>query len=536
MNPSRKTTALKRLLRSPRLEFLLEAHNGLSAKIVEEAGFPAIWASGLTLSASLGVRDNNETTWTQVLEALEFMSDATSIPILMDGDTGHGNFNTFRRLVTKLDQRGVAGICIEDKLFPKTNSFLRSAAQPLADTDEFCGKIKAGRDACGDDDFVIVARTEALIAGHPLAEALRRAEAYRLAGANAVVIHSKEARPDLVFAFLQEWANRLPVVLIPTKYYATPTEAFRTRGVSAVIWANHLLRGALTTMQQLAGRLRREESLVGVEDHVAPLSEVFRLQGDAELEAAEKRYLRPSAATQSAIVLAAGGALDGPAGELPKTLLKIGRESILERIVAALRTNQVTEITVVAGYKKELITLPGVRRVDNDAYATTGELASLAVALPHAGGDTLVTFGDVLFRSHIAGLLLRDPADIVIAVDAQPRDSPGKARHSDFVRATRPAGTHDFLEDDVFLEQAEFAAPDARFHGEWTGLLKLSSAGTAWTKAYLATGGPVAAGQVIDLLNHFVQTGRPVKVHYIRGHWIDVDSLTDLNLAQRFSP
>ena len=116
--------ALRQLLLSPDLSFLMEAHNGLSAKIVEEAGFQGIWASGLSISASLGVRDNNEASWTQVLEVLEFMADATSIPMLVDGDTGFGNFNNVRRLVRKLCDRGVAGVCIEDKLFPKTNSFI----------------------------------------------------------------------------------------------------------------------------------------------------------------------------------------------------------------------------------------------------------------------------------------------------------------------------------------------------------------------------------------------------------------------------
>jgi phosphoenolpyruvate phosphomutase len=292
VTPARRTTRLRALVQDPSLTFLMEAHHGLSAKIAEEAGFPALWASGLTISATLGVRDNNEATWTQVLEVLEFMSDATTVPILMDGDSGHGNFNTLRRLVRKLEQRDIAGICIEDKLFPKTNSFLRGEAQLLADVDEFCGKIRAAKDGGHDDDFVVIARTEALVTGDGLVEALRRAEAYRCAGADAVVVHSPHAGPELVFAFLREWANRLPVVLIPTKYYATPTSAFREHGVSALIWANHLLRGSIVAMREVAERVRREESVAGVERAIAPLEEVFRLQGDEELQAAEERYLR----------------------------------------------------------------------------------------------------------------------------------------------------------------------------------------------------------------------------------------------------
>jgi phosphoenolpyruvate phosphomutase len=161
----KKSTRLRHLIESKELSFLMEAHNGLSAKVAEEAGFDGIWGSGLSISAALGVRDNNEASWTQVLEVLEFMCDATTVPILLDGDTGYGNFNSMRRLVKKLEQRGVAGVCIEDKIFPKTNSFIRGTAQPLADVDEFAGKIKAAKDAQGDADFQVVARVEAFIAG-----------------------------------------------------------------------------------------------------------------------------------------------------------------------------------------------------------------------------------------------------------------------------------------------------------------------------------------------------------------------------------
>ena len=105
------------------------------------------------VGAQYGVRDSNEASWTQVLEMLEFMADATSMPILLDGDTGYGNFNNVRRLVRKLEQRNIAAVCIEDKLYPKTNSFIDGNKQELADIDEFCSRIKAGKDAQQDDDF-----------------------------------------------------------------------------------------------------------------------------------------------------------------------------------------------------------------------------------------------------------------------------------------------------------------------------------------------------------------------------------------------
>ncbi|MFS1512946.1 phosphoenolpyruvate mutase [Chengkuizengella sp. SCS-71B] len=286
-----KTTQLKQILTSKELDFIMEAHNGLSATIVQETGFKGIWASGLSISASMGVRDNNEASWTQVLEILEFMSDATSIPILFDGDTGFGNFNNARRLVKKLEQRKIAGVCIEDKLFPKTNSFINAATQPLADIDEFSGKIKAMKDAQTDDDFIVVARVEAFITGWGLEEALKRAEAYRQAGADAILIHSKRSDFKEIESFMQEWSGRLPIVLVPTKYYTTPTELFKDAGANLVIWANHNLRASIDAIKNISEMIYRDESIYRAENLVAALEEVFRLQNSNELDLAERKYL-----------------------------------------------------------------------------------------------------------------------------------------------------------------------------------------------------------------------------------------------------
>nr|CAD7453402.1 unnamed protein product [Timema tahoe] len=287
----KKTTQLKNLLNSPQLTFLMEAHSGLSARIVQETGFSGIWASGLGISAQLGVRDSNEASWTQVLEVVEFMADATNIPILLDADTGYGNFNNARRLIRKLEDRGVAGCCIEDKCFPKTNSLLDGRQQPLADVEEFALKIKACKDHQRDPDFCVVARVEAFIAGWGLDEALERANAYREAGADAVLIHSKKADPSDIEAFMAKWNNKAPVVIVPTKYYSTPTSRFHELGIATVIWANHNLRASVTAMQETSRRILSDQSLLNVEKKVATVQEIFRLQQDHELKAAEGRYL-----------------------------------------------------------------------------------------------------------------------------------------------------------------------------------------------------------------------------------------------------
>jgi len=286
----KKSSALKALLNKKEMAFLMEAHNAMSAKIAEQSGFEGLWASGLSISASMGLSDRNEASWTQVMDVVDFMVDSTNVPILLDGDTGFGNFNNVRRLVKKLSQRGVAGVCLEDKLFPKVNSFI-GAGQDLADINEFCGKIQAAKDSQLDEDFCVVARVEALISGCPMEEALKRADAYHRAGADAILIHSKKSDGEEILSFCRQWNNACPVVIVPTKYYTTKTDAFRDVGVSTVIWANHSLRASIAAMRDVTQKIRLNNSVANIEKEIASLDDVFNLTNEFEVQQAEKKYL-----------------------------------------------------------------------------------------------------------------------------------------------------------------------------------------------------------------------------------------------------
>lgn len=287
---TKKSQALKKVLNSKKTEYFLEAHNGVSAKIVEEAGFPGVWASSLGISAALGVRDNNEASWTQILEMVEFMNDSVDVPILMDGDSGHGNFNNTIRLVKKLEQRGIAGLCIEDKEFPKKNSFIDSESQGLVSREEFVGKIMAAKDTAKDTDFCLIARTESLIVGQPMEEALERCHSYYQAGADAILIHSKSNNVQQIREFVKHWNNGCPLVIVPTTYYTTPTEEFEEMGISLVLWANHMIRSSIYQMQKIASQIYRHKSIEPINDQIVSIGEVFRLQNMDEYESLEKRY------------------------------------------------------------------------------------------------------------------------------------------------------------------------------------------------------------------------------------------------------
>lgn len=281
---------LLEMLESSELAFLMEAHDGMSARIAEAEGFEAIWASGFSISSALGVRDSNEASWTQLLAVVEAMSEVTSVPIVVDGDTGHGDFNTARRFTRRAERIGAAAVCFEDKQFPKMNSFVGDD-HALADIGEFAGKLAACKDAQTDPGFCVIARTEALIAGHGVGEALRRAEAYRQAGADAIFVHSRRRDADEIKAFMKAWENRLPVVIAPTTYAATtPTDEFREAGISAVIWANHSMRAALAAVRRVCRTIRARESVTGLDLELATLKEVFALMRYDDLEAAEQRF------------------------------------------------------------------------------------------------------------------------------------------------------------------------------------------------------------------------------------------------------
>lgn len=540
--PLRRTTRFRQLLESTELEFLLEAHNGISARIGEEAGFRGLWAGGLCMSAQFGVRDSNEASWTQVLEMLEFMADATSLPILLDGDTGYGNFNNVRRLVRKLEQRGIAAVCIEDKLYPKTNSFIDGEKQQLAEIDEFCSRIKAGKDAQRDDDFAIITRVEAFIAGWGLGEAMRRAEAYHAAGSDGILIHSALASPKEVLAFKREWADRSPVVIVPTKYYATPTEVLREAGFSIAIWANHLLRAAIPAMQECAATLAREQNLRSVEDRIAPVKEIFRLQGARELQDAEERYLPRQGYDARAIVLAAsrGSALGELTADRPKAMVEIRGQPLLGHIVSAYNAAGLKRITVVRGYLPEAIDLPGLAYVDNPNYADTGELVSLARALAADGDDNAdlyVSYGDVIFKRYIVDTLAEPVDDFVIVVDTDWRESVNRGRAADYVSCSEPHSRQAFYHE-VWLARCAEDIAEGDCHGEWMGFLKVSARALPRLRALVTemVGDPAnRRAKLHQLLSELVRRGEKVRVVYTTGHWLDVDSLSDVLVAGRFA-
>ncbi len=291
---SPKTAALRAKLDVRRPALAMAAHNPLAAKLAAEAGFDAVWASGFELSASYAVPDASILPMGTHLERVRAIGEAQDAPVVADIDTGFGNAVNVAYAVPRYAAAGVAAAVIEDKTFPKDSSLRPGGRQELVPIGEFQGKLEAARAHGGG--MLVIARTEALIAGLGQEEALRRGAAYAEAGADAVLIHSKQKTPDEILAFCHAWPGLVPLVLVPTSYprlsFADIADIAASGKVGLVICGNHAIRAAVAAMRSVFRRILAEGGIAAVEGDIASVAEVFALQGDARVRELERAYLR----------------------------------------------------------------------------------------------------------------------------------------------------------------------------------------------------------------------------------------------------
>lgn len=528
---------LREMLYSHQLEFIMEAHNGLSAKIVKNTGFKGIWASGLSLSASLGMRDSNEASWTQLLDILTQMRDASNLPILFDGDTGFGNFNNFRLLCKKLVERDIAGVCIEDKLFPKTNSFINGEKQKLEDIEKFSLKIKAGKSVVGDN-LVIVARLESFITGRGLQDALNRAEAYAHAGADAILVHSKINNFSEIQNFMNHWRasefNRVPIIIVPTKYYETPTQAFRAAGISLVIWANHNMRASISAMENVSAEIFKNQSLATVEKSIATVNHVFELQDQSELTSAEGIY--DGSISYKAIILAAtsgSNSLGDLIGNKAKCALDFKGSTLIDYIAEKIKP-YCEEMAAVFGYQSQNTALATEHFRDNYCVNTdwenTTELDSLRIGFEHYLNnqvddylrDLIICYGDTLISSDlIQKVISADNCDAAIIVSTKP----------DELVSANNILVPDLMLDPNFSQDNEVLMnddePSSKFQARFSGFICIKS--SLLCKQILnSLQNPKSKNKtLVDLIQEMVFMNYRFKVFFSNEDIFDIDTKDD---------
>lgn len=287
-----KAKILRNKVKTKGLVVGVGARDALDAKLIERAGFDFVWSSSLCISASYAVPDANLISMNQYLEVARSMNEVINIPIVADCDTGYGNVNNLIYAVKLFEEAGIAAISIEDKKFPKDNSLLDGGRQQLAPMEEFEGKIKAAKDTQKIEEFMVIARVEALIAGWGQEEAYRRASRYAEAGADMILIHSKSVSSEEIVKFIRMWDRPTPLVLVPTTYPKLSEEKIMELGkVKLVIYANQILRAAIKAEESLLGEIKKAKGIHTIAESIVPVTEVFDLQGVPQMKENEKKYL-----------------------------------------------------------------------------------------------------------------------------------------------------------------------------------------------------------------------------------------------------
>ena len=416
-----KTKKLRELFNKDGVIRIAGAHDGITAKLVELNGFDGVWASGFEVSTSYAVPDANILTMTQYLQAASIMNDAVSIPVIADCDTGYGNSNNVMHMVKKYEAAGIAAVTIEDKQFPKVNSYI-PGRQELAPIAEFVGKILAAKNAQISEDFMVIARVEALIAGWGQEEALRRAHAYVEAGADAILIHSKSSTPDEIVSFVNIWDFSAPLVIVPTAYPMLTLEEINHLGIKMVIYANHGLRAAIKAVNEVLSEINGEGRLDTINDKIVSMDAVFELQGMVQMKKQERIYLKSGEEPIKVIIPAAGmpykqESLEVLLQDRPLAMLDINGKSLLQRNVETLNKSELYNILVIRGYKKDAFDVEGITYFDNTKYQTEYVLSSIMCAEKKMDSKTLIVYSDILFENLLVERLKSLTSDFVIVVD-----------------------------------------------------------------------------------------------------------------------
>ena len=265
------------------------AFDAMSAKLVENSGFDAIWAGSFGISATHALPDASILTMTEFLNVASNMEDACDIPIIADCDTGFGGPSNVSHMVKKYEKAGVAAVCIEDKTFPKQNSFLENSKQELLPEKEFVAKIIAAKEAKENSNFMIIGRTEALISGLGMKEAVKRANAYEKAGADAILIHSKQDSPEEIFEFSESWGGTLPLVVVPTSFPTVKLDELISHKIKMIIYANQTLRATHAIISKVLTQLKNSTSINDISVDMTSMQEIFQLQETYNIKKQEEK-------------------------------------------------------------------------------------------------------------------------------------------------------------------------------------------------------------------------------------------------------
>lgn len=530
-----KAKILNKLIRKGSLLKIAGAHNGLTAKLVEEAGFDGVWSSGFEISTSHAIPDANTLSMVDFLNAAAEMASRVSVPVIADCDTGFGSLDNIRHMVRKYESRGVSAICIEDKRFPKINSFI-PGRQELAPVGEFVDKISVAKNAQLSGDLMVFARVEALIAGWGQEEALNRAESYVNAGADGIFIHSKSNLPDEITNFCRAWARRAPLLISPTTYYLSE-EKMQKLGVSIVIYANQAIRASIKYVKEILNYIKKYGA-VGIDNRIIPMEEVFRLQGMHLIKDNQREFLKLGTGTVKAIIPAAGRHIDISLESLledkPVGMLDINGKSLLQRNIETFNITGIHDINIIVGYKGDKVVIEGAKIFKNPDFRNKGIMHSIIQGVDSISDKNIILYSDIILDGELLQRLLKREGDITIVVDGTYKKTNFRNKKLELVIAKY--NTSDSMrvietgrKNPVFKIGTGLKEKDAHF--EFIGVALLSRKGMKILLNEYAKSGISSSVSFADFIQYLIDKGYEVLAFEVTSGWMEIHNFSDYKKA-----
>jgi phosphoenolpyruvate phosphomutase len=565
-NEDRVKIIAKKIRKGLSLRFL-EVHNGLSAIIAEDIKnkkdeFDGFWESSLTDSASKGLPDVEIVSFDSRLETINQILGVTKKSMIVDGDTG-GDFNQFEYMIERLERNGVSMVVIEDKIFPKRNSLESGTRQELEDPEFFAEKIKRGQAVKNNDNFLIVARIESLIAGMGQEDAINRAKIYLKAGADGILIHSKKENPKEILEFSKRF-KKLPEKLIkgkilaciPTTYNTITERELNRAGFNVIIYANHLLRSSYLAMEKVAKEILIRGRSFEADSYCVGVRELFNKVGFLKIKKKDEEFTKKHGSKIKIIIPAAGEDSLSNKYQRPKTLIDIMGKNILQRQIETFqKVTKLSTFIVIRGYKKNLFDIENIHYCDNDNYKNEYILSSLFCAKDWLNSSFIFSYADLILSENIIRSLLKvirtkkSPDIILVVDDAFKYYKNQKYKVLDLVKVKGdPTDSIRKITDDFGEEVITIGSKLNRKLAdyEFIGVAYFSKKGTKilkevyydslnkYKKKPFQGAKNIYFANLTDIIQEIIDRGYKVKILKTFKGWMEIDDEKDLALAKNF--
>jgi len=538
--PGERISSLVDIIKKKGHAIGLEAHSGLSGLVTEKLDFDFIWESSLTDSASKGLPDASIVGNESRIHTIDEILNVTTKPMIVDGDTG-GDEDNFRFLIKRLENQGVSAVIVEDKIFPKRNSFGGTVGAGMEDPNIFSKKLEVGMKTKSTENFLIIARLESLIAGLGMNETMMRAEKYINAGVDGIMIHSKLKEPSEVLEFIPKFealckklGRRPYLIAVPTTYNNISDDELIKSGVDIIIHANHLLRAAYKSMMDTATLISNSRRSYESDSNIASVKEIFSAVGYDKIIERDKE----KSPDISGFIASAG---DYKINNTQRSLNKISGKPLISHQIEIFKKAGIEKIKITVNNQNDFDPFldKDINLIETKDIKQNQMLDSIMAGLEGIKGPVILTYGDILFNEKIISELIAGENDIVIAADSSykyhkheidkklelvsykdPDNKPSrrKLKMTDTFEVKK-------VSKNLNLEEAQ---------SEFFGLAYFSSEGIINLKScYQEIKEGNKSRFFIDILNFMIQREIKVFCNEFDGGWIELHTENDFELAEK---